>query len=268
MNHLCLVLERKLFFPAILLFLGPTSVAFASENPWFVEVAFVASELDDPINNNLSSVFDTGITQISLDTNGFDDDDSASVSVGYYIGANWGVELSWFQLDNFETLTLGSIPQFPFGGRGGGSVFSNHEINIEGFDLGVFREYQIGNRFSLKGKLGIFAYNHKLNTIRGRVAQPEGVPISVPNENWPLSPSGSDFFFGPSADQRETFYLPTSFASPIEDIEKSGGVTFSAAFGTNYKLTDNLSLFFEYQIIDSIEDSRSNALLAGVQVRF
>ncbi len=259
MNYLCLVLERELFLFAILLFFSSTSVVLAAENPWFIEVAFVVSELDDPLDNNLSSVFDTGITPVFLNTNGFDSDEAVSLGVGYYFATNWGVKLTWYQIDNFETLTLVNIPEFPQ------VVLNNQEINIEGFNLGAFAERQLTNRWTLRGEAGVFAYNHKLNVVGGgRSAVAQGVPIFVPNATY--NPN-DNLHGGVRSGQTDTFYLPASFASPTQDEESSGGA-LSVSLGTVYKLTDTIKLTLDYQLIDNIEDSRFQGLRLGIQLRF
>ncbi|MDA1369969.1 MAG: hypothetical protein O2971_04290 [Proteobacteria bacterium] len=257
MIHIRLALSRKLVGAVALIFLGLTSEVLAAENPWFVEVAFVASELDDPIDRNLSSVFDTGITPVFVNSNGFESDDAAGLGVGYYFSPDWGVRLTWSEIDNFETLTLIDIPQFPR------EILNNQEINIDGFNIGVFTELKIANRWSLRGEVGVFVYNHKLNTISGRSAVAQGVLVSVPNATY--NPN-DNLHGGVRAEQVDTFYLPASFATPIQN-EANRGAALSVSLGTVYRLTEKIGLTLDYQFIDNIEDSRFKGLRLGIRLR-
>ncbi|MEX2130026.1 MAG: outer membrane beta-barrel protein [Pseudohongiellaceae bacterium] len=247
----------KTFFYTLLL--AVSVPAFAAESPWLLEAGLNKNELDDPIGRNLSGAVDTGFAQAALVTDGFEKDDSISVGLGYKFGSILGIKVTWMQLDNFESLTTIEIPDFPT------SVLNNHEINIEGFNLGLFAELPLSNFFYLRGEIGGFAYNHTINEIFSSPDLAQGVPILVPTANYvPGSNPGAPI----PSNQTELFYLPSSvYAGPQEDIENSG-TAISASFGALFKFTTNIGVSLDYMLMDNIEDSSVKGLRLGVQYSF
>lgn len=232
----------------------------AAESPWLFEAGLNKNELDDPIDRDLSGAVDTGFAQAALVTNGFEKDDSLSVGLGYKFGSILGLKVTWMQLKNFESLTTVEIPDFP------SNVLNNHEINIEGFNVGLFAELPLSSFFYLRGELGGFAYEHTINEIFSAPTMAQGVPILVPNSSF----NPADILNGGvGAGQADTFYLPADQYGgfPTEDVT-SDGTAISASFGALFKFTTNIGISIDYLLMDNIEDSSVKGLRLGVQYKF
>ena len=233
--------------------------ASAAEGPWLFEVGLNKSELDDPIDHDLSGVVDTGYAKATLLTNGFEKGDSINVGLGYKFGSILGVKANWVQLDNFETLTTVEIPDFPT------NVLNNHEINIEGINLSLFAELPLSRFLYIRGEIGGFYYQHTLNEIFSSPPLAQGVPIVVPNSTY--NPN-DNLHGGVTAGQTDIFYLPSNiYAAPQDDVENTG-TAISASFGTLFRITENIGVSLDYFLMNNIEDSSVKGLRAGIQYKF
>lgn len=248
---------------------GSSFQLIAADNPWFVELGFNLSEVDSPLDLSSSPAFYwPGDTWIGVPTgpvtvhppSGFETDEGLTFTLGHRFGDNWGVEVGYLDFGDFgskSTFTAGSTPY----------ISQQTQVNIDGLNLALFGEIPITDRWAVRGKVGVFAYDSDSGfVVRTTQAMYQGVRCDVVND-----PDGcyNPFFvtgrtpdvFRPTVVVTSTNYGRTLPAS-------DGGQRISFSVGGSYQLSERYAINFDYSLFNDIDSNDIEMLKLGLSYSF
>lgn len=130
------------------------------ENPWFAELGISLSQIDSPLELGSNPPYLIAGTWIPAPggpitinpTSGFETDEGMSFTLGRKFADNWGVEISYFDFGDFGSKSSLSVGATSY-------ISQQTEVNIDGLNLALFGEIPISNRWSVRGKVGVFVYD-------------------------------------------------------------------------------------------------------------
>ena len=238
--------------------------ALAVENPWFIELGYDLSEIDPPLELNssvgfASSVFAGGTfpgDQITFNpSSGFETDEGLTFTLGYRFAGNWGAEVTYLDFGDF-----GSKSTFTFNGTS--FIFQETQANIDGLNLSLFGEIPIGDQWSIRGKVGVFAYN----SDSGHVT-PNRFIAGLPCDESQAPDGCYNPFIG---GEISPTIVPTQpvvrTASPIASSD--GGQRINFSVGGSYRINKRYALSLEYSFFSDVSSIDIEMLELSLSYRF
>lgn len=245
---------------------GP-SLVVAEENPWFVELGFSLSEIDSPLELGHNSPFIAGSTWIPAPggpitihpASGFETDESLTFTLGRKFADNWGVEISYFDFGDFGSKSTFSVGTTSY-------ISQQTAVNIDGLNLALFGEIPIADRWAVRGKVGVFAYDSDSGVVLPtRLIQ--GLNCDVVNSG----DACYNPFFVTSGTTPNSFvptrsiygtYIPNTL--PRSD----GGQRVSFTVGGRYRLSDRYTLNLDYSLFNNVDETDIEMVKLGLSYSF
>jgi len=247
--------------------LGSLSTAAEVENPWFVELGFNLSQIDSPLELGSNPTIFGGIWipapggPITVNpTSGFETDEGATFTLGRKFADNWGVEISYLDFGDF-----GSKSSFSAGNTS--YILQQTEVNIDGLNLAVFGEIPISERWAVRGKVGVFAYDSDSGIVLPR-SFIQGLNCDVVNDR---DACYNPFFV--TNGTPSSVFIPTrgvngAYITPNVLPDSDGGQRISFTVGGSYQITDRYSLNLDYSLFNDVDETDIEMIKLGLSYRF
>ena len=251
------------------------SFSYAAENPWYVELGYGVSDIDSPYEirsgfsrQNLVPLFTVfpGYIPITRLISDFEREQTLSLSVGYKFSERWGVELAYQGFGSF-----GSSEVLDAGGNAYSSIQENQQ-DIKGFMLMAYDELAINNKWSIRGKVGVYAMDSDATGSTPLLDIIVGAPGTLISSNSGPFKILPPILFNPYLTPPTMTYVYTSEAlssSPrgnFHSRKKEQGISFS--IGAAYKINNRYSVHLDYQQINDVADSDIEVLKLGLAYKF
>lgn len=243
--------------------------AMAAENPWFVELGYSLSKIDSPleITSPGGVVIATPSIWIpapggSLNYNppsGFETDESLAFTLGYRFGSNWGAEVSYLDFGDF-----GSRSTYNFGGTP--YILQQTQVNIDGLNLALFGEIPVSERWAVRGKVGVFAFDSESGFVFPSIApMRQGISCDVTNDR---NSCYNPFFVVNNNSNPITPIRPVNSVVAIYPNSSGGGQRISFSVGGKYRINERYSLNLDYSLFNDLDNSDIQMLKLGLSYSF
>ena len=141
------------------------------------------------------------------------------------------------------------------------------EVNIDGLNLALFGEIPITERWAVRGKVGVFAYDSDSGVVQPR-SFIQGLNCDVINNRdacynpfFVTNQTPSNVFIPPRA-VNGTYINST--ALPQSD----GGQRISFTVGGSYRLSDRYSINLDYSLFNDVDETDIEMLKLGLSYHF
>jgi len=152
----------------------------AADSNWYLGAGAGRAESDISSGDTVGALQGIGATGVSASV---DDDDTAyKLTVGYEYNSNFSIEAGYVDFGETEVNASGSLSGVPF--------TADAESDSYGLTLAAVGKWNIGNNFSLLGKVGAFYWDADIDAT----ATALGISASVDD-----SDDDVDFFYGVGA---------------------------------------------------------------------
>lgn len=247
--------------------IGSPSPAAEVENPWFVELGLSLSQIDSPLELGSNPSILGGIWIPSpggpitvSPTSGFETDEGLTFTLGRKFANNWGVEISYLDFGDF-----GSQSSFTAGNTS--YISQQTEVNIDGLNLTLFGEIPITDRWAVRGKVGVFAYDSDSGVLLPR-SFIQGLNCDVVNDR----DACYNPFFVTDGTPSNVFIPPRvvngAYIIPGGLSESDGGQRVSFTVGGSYKITDRYSINLDYSLFNDVNETDVEMVKFGLSYRF
>ena len=246
--------------------------AEAPENPWYVELGFSLSQIDSPLELGSNSSYVLGNVWIPAPggpitvnpTSGFETDEGLTFSLGRKFADNWGIEISFLDFGDFGSKSTFSAGDVSY-------ISQQTEVNIDGLNLALFGEIPIAERWAVRGKVGVFAYDSDSGVLLPQ-SYIFGAPQQLNCDGATTNDPCYNPFFVTNGTPSNVFIPQRTvngiYINPNSLPDSDGGQRISFTVGGSYRITDRYSINLDYSLFNDIDETDIEMLKLGLSYSF